>query len=124
MVREELRLVRRHVNVQRTVTLAALARETQVERLVDALVGPAARDRIALHHLEQHPRAAARRVLLLARHAIARAHRAVLLAPALTHPEAAECRVCEAPVGPVVEERRDHGWVIARTEAQVLVDAI
>ena len=44
VVRQELRLVRRHVDVHRAVALAALARQAQVERVVDLLALPSVGD--------------------------------------------------------------------------------
>src|SRR5262249_57823672 len=54
VVVQELGLVGRHVDVDRAVRLASLARQAEVERLLDARVAPtAAADRVALEHLEQ-----------------------------------------------------------------------
>jgi hypothetical protein len=76
-VRAELGLVGRHVDIDRAVALAALAAEAQIERVLDRVVAPIARDGAAMHHLEQEVRAAARRMLLLACCEVARAHDAV-----------------------------------------------
>ena len=77
IVRQELRLVRGHVHLHRAIVLAAFARQAEVERFADRLVAPAALDHIAADHFVQQPRAAARRVLLFARHHVARAHGAL-----------------------------------------------
>src|SRR5690606_22473986 len=97
VVREELGLVRRDVHVHRAVALASLAREAEVERFLDLLALPAIPDRLTLKHLEEEVRAAAGRVLLLAEHHEARAHRPAVQAPALADADAAQRRTCEAP---------------------------
>ena len=94
---EELRLVRRHVDVDGAVALASLAGEAEIERLVHGVAPPAVAERVPLHHLEEEARAAARRVLLLARHHEARAHRARVEPPAFADADAANRRVREAP---------------------------
>ena len=90
VVRQELRAVGGDVHVGRTLGLARLAGEAQVERLLDVLVVPRAVDHLALEHLEQHVRAAARAVLLFERRHVARAHGAVVALAALAHPDAAQ----------------------------------
>ena len=86
VVREKFGFVRRHVDLDRTLALAAFAGETQIERVLHVLVAPAARHRIAFEHLEQQPRPAASRVLLVVCHPIARTHRSAVLPPALPNP--------------------------------------
>src|SRR5204863_6607086 len=81
---EELRLVSRHVDVDRTLALAAFAREAQIQRLVHSLVPPAALKGVALHHLEQQPGASAGGMLLLARDHVAGAHHAAALTTAVS----------------------------------------
>src|SRR5205814_2288356 len=80
-----------HVDIDRAVVLAALAGEAEVERFLDRIALPAILERSAMHHLEQEMRAAARRMLLLARRDVARAHDTVLgLVPAaFADPDAA-----------------------------------
>ena len=60
MAGEELGLVRGHVHVDRALALAALARQAEVERVVDLLAAPAVGDGLAAQHLEEDPRAPAR----------------------------------------------------------------
>ena len=105
VVGEELGLVRRHVHADRALRLAGLAGEAQVEGAPDLLALPAAADDLAPQHLEEQARAAARRVLLLAGRAEARAHRAAVVAPALAHADAAERRARE--VAAVLREAED-----------------
>src|SRR5205807_8353776 len=83
VVREELGLVGGHVDLDGAIALASFARETEIQRLPHVVVAPAARQRLAFEHLEEQPRASAARVLLVVRDAIARAHRAIVLAAAL-----------------------------------------
>ena len=74
VVGEELALERRHVDLERALALARLALEAEVEDLVQALVA----ERGVRVGLRQRPhervRAAARRVVLLARRHVRRAH--------------------------------------------------
>ena len=66
------RLERRHVDRRRALGLARLARDAQVERLGD--LGPVSPSDVAGERLAERVRAAARRVLLLARRHERRAH--------------------------------------------------
>ena len=65
-----------HVDPGGAIPRAALAAEAQVKRGVHLGGAPAARDQRAVDHLLQHPRAAARRVLLVAGGLVAGAHHA------------------------------------------------
>ena len=97
VVREELGLVGGHVDVDRAFALAALAREAEVERVLDALVAASRLPSdFALQQLPQQMRAAARGVLLLARDHVARAHRAALVLAARADTDAAQRRAGEA----------------------------
>src|SRR6478752_5118330 len=89
IVREELGLVGGHVGMRRAVARATLAGEAPLQRVLDRLARPAIGDHLAAQHLGEQPRAAARRVALLARRAVARAHRAAPLGAALAHADAA-----------------------------------
>ena len=123
VVGQELGLVGRDVDLDRAVAGAPLARQAQVERLLDRLVAPAVGDRIALQHLEQQAGAAARRVLLLAGGVEARAHRQAAEVAALGHPEAALDRGRERPavvgVGKVGGQCRG---AVVRAEPEALVE--
>ena len=131
-MREELGLVRGEIDVDRTVTLAPLAGETQVERVFDSVVAPSFRHRtIAPEHLPEQVRAAAGRMLLLERDHVARAHHVVVilplavLAPAATDADAPEGRTREAPVvfGEAEVGLRLRG-PIRRTETEMIDDRI
>ena len=90
VVRQELRLVGRHVHVDGAVALQPLqARQRSSASRTSSLFQPS-RDRLAAQHLEEQPRAAARGVLLLARDHEARAHRAAVEPPALADADAAQ----------------------------------
>ena len=84
--------------MHRTFALAALARETQVQRFVDVLAVPSAIQRVALQDLEQQARAPARGMLLLSRDHVARTHRAGLVLPAIADADTATHRIREPAV--------------------------
>ncbi len=74
VVVEELRLVRGHVDPDRTVGAAALAGQTQVEGVPDLRRPPAVRHQLAREHLVQQPGTPARGVFLLSGRPEGRAH--------------------------------------------------
>src|SRR5690348_11747139 len=108
--------------MDRAIALAALAGETEIERLLDGVTLPALLNRAAVQHLEQQARAPARRVALLARRHVTRAHDALLAvdAPARADADAAPRRLGEAAVileiGEVVV---DLGRLIERPDAEI-----
>ena len=65
-----------------------LQREAPLERFAHFLARQPVGDDLAAQHLAEQPRAAARRVALLARAAVARAHGAALGRAALAHADA------------------------------------
>src|SRR5688500_16069084 len=65
-----------HVDARRTFALAAFARDAQVERLVELARAERVRSKLSGESEPQRIRAAARDVLLVACHAVRRAHRA------------------------------------------------
>src|ERR687891_2068419 len=98
VVREELGLVGGDVDTHRAVALAAFARKAEVEGRLHVRIAPAALpDRLAVQHLEEKVGPSARRMHLLARDHVARAHRSALGSPALADAEAALGRGREAP---------------------------
>ena len=103
-LREELGLVGGHVDPDRAVALAALARQAQVQRLLDLRRPPSARDHLAGRHLEQQPGPPAGRVHLLAGGAVARTHHSAVLGDALPDAEAPPGRPGERAA--VVGERQ------------------
>ena len=122
---EELGLVGGHVDVDRAVPLAALARQAQLQRLVDLLAAEAVFDRLALEHLEQDPRAPPRGVLLVEGHHVARAHRAALDVAALAGADASGGGVGEAPaVLRVGEVRVRLGRVVFHPQLEVGHDPV
>ncbi len=121
VVRVELGLVGRHVNVDRALALATLAGQAEVERLADRLGLPQPFHRVALEHLEEQVGAAAGRMHVLLRDHVAGAHRPRILLAALAHADAALGGVREAAVVVGELEVRLHlDRVIARPHAQVL----
>src|SRR5690606_15768926 len=83
------------------------------------------RDRLALQHLEEEVRAAARGVLLLLEHHVARTHDASVEAAAQSDADAAERGSGEAPfVSRVAEAGPGRGRAIVGAEAEVLVPRV
>ena len=123
---EELRLVGGHVDVDRAVVRAALAREAEVERLHHLVRLPAVGDDLAFEHLEQETRAAAGRVHLLARRHEGRAHDVDPVGrAALADADTADGRVREvAVVARVAELDLRPPRLVVGAEAEVLVDAV
>jgi hypothetical protein len=76
IVTQELHLHRRHIDARGALALATLARHAQRERVVERLRRERVGSELAREREPQRVRSAARRVLLVARHAIRRAHRA------------------------------------------------
>ena len=106
-LREELGLVGGHVDPDRAVALAPLARQAQVQRLGHLVGLPAVLDHLAVRHLEQQPGASPRGVHLLARGPEARAHHPAVRGDALAHAQAAAGGAGEAAA--VVRERERGG---------------
>ena len=124
VVGEELRLVGRHIHVDRAFRLAGLAGKTEVEGLLHVGVVPTAVERIPFQQLEQQVGAATGGVHLLARRLEARAHRPGE-APALADPEAARRRPGEAaPVLLEAEVRVQRGRVVVGSVTEVLVRGV
>ena len=95
-------------------------RHRSSERLTYSLFHVVGHD-LALEHLEQHVRPAARAVLLLERRHVARAHRAVVVLAALANADAAERRLRERSV--VVRELEVRAGIlglVVGAETQVL----
>src|SRR5207244_5458107 len=80
VMRQEFGLVSGQVDIDRALALTALAGEAKVERLLYVFVLPTPVKRAALQHLKEQVGAAARRVPLLLRHLVARAHDPAALA--------------------------------------------
>src|SRR5688572_26650750 len=87
-MRKELGLVGGHVGVRGAIAAAAFAAEAPVERLAHLGARPAVGDHLAAQHLGEQARAAARRIALLVRGAVARTHGAAASAAALSHADA------------------------------------
>ena len=125
IVRQEFGFAGRHVDADRAIAFAPFTRETQIERVFYVFVVPAADQRIALEHFEEQPCAPARRVLLFARHTVARAHRAAMLFPALADTDAPRRHEREAVVVVrVLEMRHDLRRPVAGAQPKILIDAI
>jgi hypothetical protein len=126
IVREELRLVGGHVHVHRAVALAPLAGEAEVERVFHGFAPPSICKHLALNHLEEEPRPAARGVFLFARHHEARTHCCALEPAARTHTDTAQRRPREAAavIAGKAKMRRERRRLIFGAKPQVLVDTI
>ena len=96
LVRQELGLLGDHVHPDRTLRLAASARQAEIERLFDGSAPEAAGHDLALEHLKQRPRAAPRRVLLVVGGHVGWGHRAPVCLAALPYPHAPDRRVRHA----------------------------
>src|SRR5262249_4926098 len=107
VVRQELGLVRRDVDVDRAVALASLASETEGEGALHALVFPSVQDRtVAAQHLPEQVRAPTSRMLLLVGHHVTRAHHVVLALRALSAatPDAHAAQRCACEAATIVRE--------------------
>ena len=124
VVRQELGLVRRHVDAHGAVLLAALARQAEVERLQHLVALPQV-DLGAGHHLEQDPRTAASAVLFLARDHEAGAHRSAGHVPALADAHTPNRGVSEpSAVVRIGEVRLHRGRAVVRAEPEVFGDRV
>src|ERR1051326_7870114 len=122
VVREEFRLICRHVHVHRTFGAATFARETQVEGLFHRLVTPPLSQWVAFEHLEQQACAPPRGVHFVARRHIAGTHRARVMLPAFTRADAPIGSVREAAIVGIVGEVRV--WLprmVLRSPAEILI---
>ncbi len=132
VVGQELGLVGGHVDIGRAVLLAALARQAQVEGVLDLPRAPAVADRavpVPVEHLEQQPGPPARGVLLLPRHLVRRAHHRAALVGELPAPADADAPVRRLGEGAaVVREAEVHVAPVPRrpvaAQAQVLVQPV
>ncbi len=131
VVGQELRLVRGHVHVRRTVLLASLAGQTEIEGVLDRLRAPAVLDRavpVPVEHLEQQPGPAPGGVLLLPCHLVRRTHDRAFsgVLPALSDAHAPIGGLGERPA--VVREAETQVAGLVRgpvaAQAQVLVQPV
>ena len=129
MMREELGFVRRHVDVDGAIALAAFAREAQVERIVYGLrlptVGDRSAPRAAVEHLVQEPSTPSGRMFLVAGHHVGRTHDAAAFTPTFADADTTEHGLGEASsVGRVREVRALDVVVIVAPDAEVLVECV
>src|SRR5687768_3220095 len=96
VVREKFCLVRGHVHADGTFRFAGFARKTEIQRALDLIALPSARDYFATQHLEQQVSATARRMLLVASRHVARAHGAFIGLPAFADADAPKRRARDA----------------------------
>jgi hypothetical protein len=92
-MRKELRFVRGHVNVRRTVGGAALAAKAKVEGLTNFLTSPLLGKYLALQHFAKEARSPSSRVTFVTGHSIRRAHNVDVAASAPTNANASIERV-------------------------------
>ena len=126
MVRSELCLVTRHVDIDRAVAFTAFAGEAEIQGLFDLCAAPAIVNRPAMKHLEQESRATARRISLFMSDEIAWAHHLVVavVPSALSDADAALRRPIEAALLRKLEVRLQ-GWrLIARPNPKIGRDRI
>lgn len=114
IMRKKFCLIGCHVYLQRTVPLAAFARQTEIKSFPHKIVAPAVLERIAVEHFKEQMRAAPGRMHLFPRDTIARTHRAYSLAPAFPNADATLGRAREA--SPIVTGKSQMGlkfrWTI------------
>ena len=89
---EKLRLVGRHIDRNRAVTLASFARQTEVKRGLHIFVLPFPSNHIALSHLPEQMRPPAGGMLFFAGNAKAGTHDAAVILAALAHTYTAQRR--------------------------------
>src|SRR4029079_7420831 len=119
VVGEELALDPRDVDANRTLRFAGAALEAEVEHVVDAFVAEPGFVEAAGERQAECVGAAARRVFLLARRHVGRAHRSVERLAANAEAAAHLDGPTHAAVLTVVEPGRRIGGVIRRTVAKV-----
>src|SRR5262249_9170511 len=78
IMRKKFRSVRRDIYIHRAIAFAAFARQTEIKRLFHFFTLPAIRQNFRARHLPEQMRAAARRMLFLTCHHVARTHRVLL----------------------------------------------
>ena len=124
-MRQELRLVRRHVGMRRAIALATLASQAQVEGFAHFIALPLIGDHFAAQHFGQQARAAARGVALFAGDAIARAHGATFRSTTLAHADTAFhlARKALTLARQECHARGEGHRLVIRALAQVLVGA-
>src|SRR6185437_13230523 len=121
VVRQKLGLVSRHVHVNGTFAFATLAGQAQIKRILDGFALPTIGQHLAVHHLKQQMRPAARAVFLLACHLIAGTHDLTALFAALADADAAKSRPRERSLVFRVMEVRGWLWrIVVRANAQIL----
>src|SRR5689334_18052534 len=126
MVRPELGFVGRHVDIDRTITLASLAGQAQIERFLDRRAAPSLVDRPAMKHFEKQPRAPARRMSLLMGGDEARTHDLVMavVTTTLAHPDATLGGAIEIALKRIREMGLELRRPIAWANAQIGGDGI
>src|SRR5437667_168369 len=96
VMREEFGFVRRYIDADRAIALAAFAAQAEIKRVLDFFAAPAVADDFAFGHLPEQAGAPTGRVFFFVRGAIAGAHQAAIFAAALAHPYAAQRGMGEA----------------------------
>src|SRR6266545_1642086 len=98
VVGQELSFVGCDIDSDRTIVLAPLAGQTEVQRLFYAFIPPAVPDDFALGHLPQEMGTASGGVLLFASDAKTGTHHAIGIIAALADPDAAQGGLGQAAV--------------------------
>src|ERR1044071_7498953 len=93
---EETGLVRRHIDLHRTLALTPLARKTQIERFFNRLALPPVCNRFTPNHLAEQTSPAARGMLFLVCDHVAGTHRSTVMTTADTGADTARGRLREA----------------------------
>src|SRR6185312_264860 len=91
-MRQKFGLVGRHVDVDRAISLAAFAGQTQIQRLFDMLVAPAVFEWLSLEHFKEQTRPPTRGVGFFVCDHIAGTHGPASRAAALAYTDTAQAR--------------------------------
>src|ERR1041385_909619 len=127
---EKLSFVGGDVDVDRTISLAALAGEAKIQRFLYVLVTPAIADDVAVQHFPEMMSASARGMALFMRDHEAGAHGVIvrpagIFAAALAHADATQgCMGKTAFIIGILEVRRRLPRIVIGAQPQVLVDVI
>ena len=124
VMRQELGLVSRHIDIDRTIALAAFAGQAQVERLFHFLALPHILDDFTAHGLEQQARTAARGMLFFAGRLVAGAHGLRMLLAAIADADTTQGDTAEVSlVFGILEMCLRLRRIVAGAQAQIFVSA-
>ncbi len=122
---KKLCFVGRNIHVHRTLSLASLACQAEIQRGLHVLIVPAIPQHVSLQHFKKQMRAPACAVGLFTCDHITGAHRPAATSAACANSDAAQGRVREiALIFGELEVRLESGWIVCSAQAQILVHTI